>query len=242
MNGLIKKLREESLFITEITSTDRLMDAIHKLRILDENEISELLKLVKTGNKEAIELLVIYNYRLVLSRAWQYKKSIPWEIEDLFMEGIEPLMNAIIKFDNNQTETKLTSYAVFAIDNSYKMLLTSLKRSKRFMDSFESKVSLSSPVFKREDSSLTIGDTIVDKRYEAERHRKENRDLLIDGLSCLTAKERTTIELNYGLTEDGIEYSQEEIAQQVGVSRQCVNGREKIAIDKMRTYYLKQRI
>lgn len=60
----------------------------------------------------------------------------------------------------------------------------------------------------------------------------------VDPLDLLTHKQRFVLELRRGLV-DGIEYSQREIAQLMGVSRSMVNQHEQAALKKLSKYLRK---
>ena len=56
---------------------------------------------------------------------------------------------------------------------------------------------------------------------------------MLDALSCLTCKERKVMDLLFGL-EDGRPLLQEEVAVQLGVSKQAVSETKERAIEKIR--------
>lgn len=57
----------------------------------------------------------------------------------------------------------------------------------------------------------------------------------VDPLDLLTERQRFVIELRYGLN-DGLEYSQRDVAQLMGVSRSMVHQHERAAIKKLEKY------
>lgn len=86
---------------------------IKKYPVLKKEEEKKLLKKAQKGNKEALEILVCSNVRLVFSVAQKYQKK-ELDFEDLVQEGIIGLTEAIKRF-NLETDYKFSTYAVYWI-------------------------------------------------------------------------------------------------------------------------------
>ena len=86
---------------------------IKKYPVLKKEEEKELLKKAQKGSKEALEILVCSNVRLVFSVAQKYQKK-ELDFEDLVQEGIIGLTEAVKKFDL-KTDYKFSTYAVYWI-------------------------------------------------------------------------------------------------------------------------------
>ena len=81
-----------------------------KLKILKNEEIMELLRLSKEGDKSAREKLISGNLRLVLSVIQKFS-SRGENIDDLFQVGCIGLIKAIDNFDINQP-VRFSTYGV----------------------------------------------------------------------------------------------------------------------------------
>ena len=86
---------------------------IKKYPVLKKEEEKKLLKKAQKGNKEALEILICSNVRLVFSVAQKYQKK-ELDFEDLVQEGIIGLTEAVKKFDL-KTDYKFSTYAVYWI-------------------------------------------------------------------------------------------------------------------------------
>lgn len=81
-----------------------------ELKVLKENEKTELLKKIKDGDKKAREELIKGNLRLVLSVIQRFVNRGE-NLDDLFQVGCIGLIKAIDNFDINQ-QVKFSTYAV----------------------------------------------------------------------------------------------------------------------------------
>ena len=81
-----------------------------KLKILKNEETMELLRRVKTGDREARETLIEGNLRLVLSVIQKFS-SRGENVDDLFQVGCVGLIKAIDNFDINQP-VRFSTYGV----------------------------------------------------------------------------------------------------------------------------------
>ena len=78
--------------------------------LLNEQEMTELLKKTKQGDKEAREKLINCNLKLVFNLVQRFENR-GYELEDLFQIGTIGLMKAIDKFDLSYN-VKFSTYAV----------------------------------------------------------------------------------------------------------------------------------
>lgn len=96
-------------------------------------------------------------------------------------------------------------------------------------------VSLNSPIgTDKEGNEITIGDVLgsdADETEEAVAKRMEIRSMM-KLLDHLDERERRVIELRFGL-KDGKEWTQNEVADALGISRSYVSRLEKRALLKM---------
>ena len=109
-------MAEVNTFIDRNVMTNCMAQYIENLSnytVPTEEEMNELLKRAKNGDKDAWSELIVRNQRLVIKVAKHYKTS-EMKLEDLVSEGNFGLIKAIDKFDPSQN-TKLSTYAVFWI-------------------------------------------------------------------------------------------------------------------------------
>ena len=109
-------MAEVNTFIDRNVMTNCMAQYIENLSnytVPTEEEMNELLKRAKNGDKDAWSELIVRNQRLVIKVAKHYKTS-EMKLEDLVSEGNFGLIKAIDKFDPSQN-TKISTYAVFWI-------------------------------------------------------------------------------------------------------------------------------
>jgi len=101
------------------------------LPLLNKDEEYELLdKAINEGDIEARDLLVQYNYRLVIKIANKYKgRNV--DFEDLIQEGFFGLNRAIEKFDLD-SNNKFSTYATWWIRHSVTRYLSNNSRTIRY--------------------------------------------------------------------------------------------------------------
>ena len=89
-----------------------------KLKTISFNEMQELFRRLKQGDKESREKLVEYNLKLVLSILRKYQNKCD-NLDDLFQIGTVGLLKAIDNFDLS-FGVKFSTYAVFMIEGEIK--------------------------------------------------------------------------------------------------------------------------
>ena len=95
-------------------------------------------------------------------------------------------------------------------------------------------ISLASPFF--ESTDTTLSDMLADESHatpEEELLCLSKRESLEKVLNTLTPRQKTVIQLRYGLT-DGKEYTLAEVGQQLGISRERVRQIQEEALGKLR--------
>ncbi len=119
-----------SLYKVEITGINT-----GNLKTLSHKENIELFKRVKEGDKEAKELLINGNLKLVLSILKRFNNS-KYNMDDLFQVGVIGLIKAIDNFDVS-LNLKLSTYAVPLILGEVKRYIrdnTSIRVSRSIKD------------------------------------------------------------------------------------------------------------
>ena len=183
------------------------------------------------GDLEAKHILIERNLRLVAHIVRKYQ-SMDEETEDLLSIGTIGLIKAVMTF-NPDKSVRLGTYAARCIENEILMHMRSRKKSSR-------DVSLYEPIgTDREGNEIQLFDIIESDADDA--HQKVALDEDIRRLyskveSVLSPRERLVLKMRYGLYNEE-EYTQREIAKELGISRSYVSRIEKSAIEKLRDYF-----
>lgn len=183
------------------------------------------------GDLEAKHILIERNLRLVAHIVKKYQ-SYEEEAEDLLSIGTIGLIKAVVTF-NPEKCVRLGTYAARCIENEILMYLRAKKKSSK-------EISLYEPIgTDREGNEIQLFDII--ETEETDAHKKvelsDDIQILYERVeSELSPRERLVLKMRYGLY-NGEEYTQREIAKQLGISRSYVSRIEKSAIEKLRGYF-----
>jgi RNA polymerase sporulation-specific sigma factor len=191
-------------------------------------EEKECLQRWKTGDAEAKDILIERNMRLVAHISKKYNGD-GRDLDDLISIGTIGLIKAVNTFDPDKN-SKLATYAAKCIDNE---ILMSLRLEKKY----GKEVSLYDPIgTDKEGNMISLVDVVEaeDKEVvEQVQLTQEIREMYEAYEQCLKEKEKLVIRLRYGLFGNK-EFTQREIAGQLGISRSYVSRIEKAALLKMR--------
>lgn len=195
---------------------------------LGPKEEKEYLKQCREGSKEARDILIERNMRLVAHIAKKYSNTDN-DMEDLISIGSIGLIKAIDSFDIEK-EIRLATYASRCIDNELLMLMRSSKKQSR-------EVYLYDPIgTDKEGCTIDLLDILeADEEDVVEQVDLAEKVKRLYGLldSHLTQREREIIFLRYGLNK-GEEITQKEIGERLGISRSYVSRIEKKVLKKLR--------
>lgn len=190
--------------------------------------------LLKEGSKEARDILIEHNLRLVAHVVKKYS-SADKETDDLISIGTIGLIKAIDSF-NMDKGIRLATYASRCIDNELLMLLRSGKKQGR-------EVYLYEPIgADKEGNEISLLDVIETEEEDVVALMELDDNVkklyaLID--SMLSDREKDIIYKRYGLGM-GEEVTQRQIAQEMGISRSYVSRIEKKALEKLRGEFEKK--
>lgn len=197
---------------------------------LEQNEETEAIeKLGTSGEEPAKNLLIEHNLRLVVYIAKKFDNT-GVGVEDLISIGTIGLIKAINTF-NPGKNIKLATYASRCIENEILMYLRRNNKTKL-------EVSIDEPLNVDWDGNelllsdiLGTDEDVIYKDLEMETEK----GLLNAAISRLEPRERTIVELRYGLTnEDGEEMTQKEVADLLGISQSYISRLEKKIMKRLK--------
>lgn len=193
---------------------------------LSKEKEQEYLKKSASGDKEAKEILVKHNLRLVAHIAKKYANY--GDNDELISIGSIGLMKAIESFKSDKG-TSLATYASRCIENEILMTMRTSKKHR-------SNVSLNEPIgVDKDGNELVIMDML-----ESEQNVIEDveNSIMMEKLSQITKsvlddREYQIIKLRYGLENTGA-LTQREVAKKFNISRSYVSRIEKKALEKIK--------
>ena len=199
-----------------------------------EEEARAILGLESENGEQARATLIEHNLRLVVYIARKFENT-GVGVEDLISIGTIGLIKAINTFNRNKN-IKLATYASRCIENEILMYLR--RNSKMRME-----VSIDEPLNVDWDGNeLLLSDilgTDADIIYRDLENEVE-RKLLKKALSKLSRREKTIIELRFGLNHpSGREMTQKEVADLMGISQSYISRLEKKIIGGLKKEIVK---
>lgn len=194
---------------------------------LSKEEEEKYLSLVAQGDKEAKDILVKHNMRLVAHIVKKYAGAA--ETDDLISVGSIGLIKAIGTYKQGKGST-LATYTARCIENEILMLIRSNKKHKNTL-------SLSDSVGTDKDGNeLTLMDLLFEKEdtvFQSVESSIQREKLLEQIKKILSEREYMIICLRYAL-KGGIPLPQREVANVLKISRSYISRIEKHAIEKLR--------
>lgn len=185
----------------------------------------------KEGDAEAKNILIEHNLRLVAHIVKKYQNSED-EVEDLISIGTIGLIKAIHTFDMEKGP-RLATYAARCVENELLMFFRARKKLSRETSYYE-------PIgTDKEGNEIHLLDIMESNERDAFSQISLHTDSkrlyeLLD--QVLTPREQKVLIMRYGLY-NGKEYTQREIAGQLGISRSYISRIEKNALQKLREYF-----
>lgn len=200
---------------------------------LSREEEAEMIERMAQGDSEARETLIAHNLRLCAHIAHKY--TVPGcDQDDLISIGTVGLIKGVNTFKPG-SGTQLSTYCARCIENEILMCLRSSQKRKGEM-------SLQDPIgTDSEGNEITLIDVLGTD--EDEVHGQVERRVSLQRVrslvaSCLQGRERTVIEMRYGLL-DGRVYAQQEVADKLGISRSYISRIEKKAMLRLKEAFEK---
>lgn len=192
------------------------------------------LKEASLGNKEARNLLIEHNLRLVAHIVKKFE-SKEQDVDDLIGIGTVGLIKGIDSYSYKKG-VKITTYCAKCIENEILMHFRADKKNSK-------NISLNDSIgFDKEGNEITILDILKTKEpdFLEEIHKNNNLELLKKYLNVLTPREREIINKRYGMNNQE-EITQKEIAKQLGISRSYVSRIEKRATTKILREFIRNK-
>ena len=187
-----------------------------------------LLAQMMAGDPAARDELITHNLRLVVYLAKKYESSgVP--SEDMISIGTIGLIKAVNTF-TPERNIKLATYASRCIGNEILMYLR--KSSNRRQEA-----SIDEPLNVDGDGNELLLSDILGCDANAVSQQLEQdaeRAVLRRAVAALSARERQIMELRFGLT-DGVERTQKEAADALGISQSYISRLEKRIIHTLKT-------
>ena len=193
----------------------------------EENKLIEQLGDKKLSDN-AKSKLVEHNLRLVVYIAKRFENT-KIGIEDLISIGTVGLMKAINTFRADKN-IKLATYASRCIENEILMYI-------RKNSHYKNDVSLEEPLNVDWDGNeLLLSDVLGtdEDTVMGNIEREEERNIIHRAVLGLDERDRTIIEMRFGLLTDNGEKTQKEVADELGISQSYISRLEKKIISKLK--------
>ncbi len=194
---------------------------------LSKEEEEKYLTLLETEPKNAKSTLIERNLRLVVYIAKKFENT-GINIEDLISIGTIGLIKAINTF-NPQKKIKLATYASRCIENEILMHLR--KNNNRRIE-----ISIDEPLNVDWDGNELLLSDILGTDSDIVYHDIENqvdKELLTIALEHLSEREKHIMELRFGV-KGGIQKTQKEVADLLGISQSYISRLEKKILQRMK--------
>lgn len=184
-------------------------------------------ELLKTGNQQSRDKLIVHNLRLVVYIARKFD-STSVNIEDLISIGTIGLIKAVNTFCPERN-IKLATYASRCIENEILMYL-------RKNASQKNEVSIDEPLnIDWDGNELLLSDVLGSDGEEVGRgiEQEDERFLLLSFVCELPPREKQIMEMRFGMNGYK-EYTQKEVADTLGISQSYISRLEKRIIGKLK--------
>ncbi len=187
-----------------------------------------LSRMEENEENDARQTLIEHNLRLVVYIAKKFDNT-GIGVEDLISIGTIGLIKAINTFKSDKN-IKLATYASRCIENE---ILMHLRRNSRI----KTEVSIDEPLNVDWDGNeLLLSDILGTEEDVVYKDIEDEVDLslLEQAMEILSDRERTIIELRYGIGHDDEEMTQKEVADLLGISQSYISRLEKKIIRRLR--------
>lgn len=193
-----------------------------------ENEEENFLLSRLKGDEEVVRsILIERNLRLVVYIARKFENT-GVGVEDLVSIGTIGLIKAVNTFDPDK-KIKLATYASRCIENEILMYLRRNNRTK-------TEISFDEPLnIDWDGNELLLSDILGTDNDIIYRYLEDEIDKQLLGIALrkLSEREKRIMELRFGL-DDGVEKTQKEVADMLGISQSYISRLEKRIIKRLK--------
>lgn len=226
MFKLLKWLFKDLYFFTAAYSNNVFPDPLSK------EEEDKYVELARLGDKEARNKLIEHNLRLVahIVKKYDNKKE---NTDDLISIGTIGLIKGVDSYSKKHN-TRLTTYAARCIENEVLMFYRNNKKHSK-------NISINESIgFDKEGNEITLLDILKTPNpdFIGDMHKQNNISLIKTYFNVLSEREKQILIKRYGLNNED-EFTQKEIAKNLGISRSYVSRIEKRALTKILREFLK---
>ncbi len=183
--------------------------------------------LIHQGEDEARQELIIRNLRLVVYIAKKFENT-GIGIEDLVSIGTIGLIKAVNTFCPDKN-IKLATYASRCIENEILMCIRKTSNSKN-------DISIDEPLnIDWDGNELLLSDVLGTDGDNINKNLEQDveKNLLLEAIDKLDDREKTIMQMRFGLS-DGVERTQKEVADIIGISQSYISRLEKKIIRQLR--------
>ena len=195
-------------------------------------EEDEMITKMLNGDKEARNILIEHNLRLVAHIVKKFDNA-SYDTDDLISIGTIGLIKGIDSYQRSKA-TKITTYAARCIENE---ILMHFRSNKKLANT----VSLNDSIgYDKDGGEVSLIEIIKDDSDDIadSLHLKDNIHLLKKYFHVLTPREQEILVKRYGLLNEE-EHTQKEIAKDLKISRSYVSRIEKRALSKVLKEFVK---
>ncbi len=183
---------------------------------------------LEEGRPSCRDILITHNLRLVVYIARKFENS-GVSIEDIISIGTIGLIKAVNTFQPAK-KIKLATYASRCIENEILMFLR--KSSNRRQDA-----SIDEPLnVDGEGNELLLSDVLGTDQNQVGQQLEQADEcrMLLQAVDRLEPREKQIMQMRFGLL-DGVEHTQKEVADAIGISQSYISRLEKRIIKRLRT-------
>jgi len=225
---IIKYLFKDFYIFTAAYSNNIFPDPLSK------EEEQECIEKAKLGDKQARNMLIEHNLRLVahIVKKYDHRKE---EVDDLISIGTIGLIKGVDSYSYKHG-TRITTYCARCIENEILMYFRGDKKNNK-------NISLNESIgFDKDGNEITFVDILKTPKpdFALDIHNKDNMNLIKNYFNILNDREKEIVIKRYGLN-DTDELTQKEIAKELGISRSYVSRIEKRALTKMLREFIKNK-
>ncbi len=194
---------------------------------LSAEEEAKVMEDIRNNVEGAREPLITHNLRLVVYISKKFESGFAG-VEDLISIGTIGLIKAVNTFCPERN-IKLATYASRCIENEILMYLRKSAQLKH-------EVSIDDPLNVDWDGNeLLLSDVLgSDPNLVNQNIEKQvERDLLLGAISNLSQREKTIMQLRFGLNQES-EHTQKEVADTLGISQSYISRLEKRIMERLK--------